>query len=205
MKIKTLVYSFTCLLGVLFYSPMAFSQNNIPEDTRVESIDDTISKLKTAYSSQNYDAFIAVFPNNMAQFKEIYGFDDVSGGKPLYSDAYDHITYLFNEVTNETIDTLFKKAVGIATHSQWNADAENYFRYESLNLIKKHPERFLSAMSSKTVEESASVWYFLFDGPCPSNTKEIYKDIYDLIKPLNKKQAKLLKRQFKILLKNEYF
>ena len=203
MKIISLVYYFTWFFGTLFYSPMVFSQNKIHEDRQGESIYDTILNIKIAYSNQDYTSFILLFPNSMTQFTEIYGYDDANGKKPLYDDAFAHIKYLFNEVTNETIDTLFIKAIGIAINARWDADAVNYFQDEFIAAIKKYPKQFLFVISSKTVEESSSVWYFLFDGPHPSNTKEDYKDMYNLIKPLNNMQADLLEQQFEILLKDE--
>lgn len=203
MKIIFLVYYFTCFFGALFYSPMVFSQNRTHEVCQNKSIYDTILNIKIAYSNQDYTSFLLLFPNSMEQFTEIYGYDDANGKKPLYDEAFEHIKYLFNEGTKENIDTLFTKVIGIAINGKWDADAVNYFQDEFITAIKKYPKQFLFVISSKTREESSSVWYFLFDGPHPSNTKEDYNDMYNLIKPLSNMQANILKQQFEILLKEE--
>jgi hypothetical protein len=201
----SLVYFSTCFLGVLFYKSIVFSQNTPGDIQQYESTYDSILNIKKAYSDRDYAFLISLFPDNMEQFTEIYGYDDTSGKKPLYDDAFEHIKYFFNEVTNEYIDTLFAKAIGIAINGRWDADAVNYFQDEFIMVIKKYPKQFLSVISSKTVEESSTVWYFLFDGPHPSRTKECYEDIYNLIKPLSNVQADLLRQQFEVLLKDEKY
>ncbi len=154
-------------------------------------------KLKLAFEKKDYPAFFELFPDNFKDFVDLYGFDENTGEKPLYSDAKDHIPFLFN-APKEYFTPLIEKTVNIAIKGKWEADAVSYFQQELYSLISEHQKDILLVLKPKSDKESAGIWYFIFDGSSKYDLQiqEMFRTTYNKIKPLNSKQAEILKKEY---------
>jgi hypothetical protein len=157
-------------------------------------------KLTELYDNKNCKEFFNVFPNTFQKFNHLYGYDDEEGERMLFAKSKDHISYFFScsEVSDlEKLD----KAIKIGINGKWEADAVWMFQESSFKLIKDHPNEAKEILDKLSDEKAASFWYFLFDGPHPSDKEN--KNRVDLLSNVlgkNSKQSKLLLEQYKKLL-----
>lgn len=148
-----------------------------------------------AFEKNDYASFLYLFPNTFSELIDYYGFDEKTGKHPLYSlgESY-HINFLFS-APNKYLPQLFLKVVDIAIDGKWDADSINLFQDHLIKFILTHTKGIIEILTSKTISECKSFWHFVFDGPIPN--KDDFSTVYKKIKPLNKKQAKILRKVFK--------
>lgn len=159
----------------------------------------TAIRLIELYDNKNCKEFFNAFPNTFQDFNQLYGYDDKTGERRLYSKYEEHITYFFNcsEVSDRE---KLNKAIRIGIDGKWEADASSMLQDAAFKLIKDQPNEAKEILDSLPDKKAASFWYFLFDGPHPSD-KEIVKKVDSLSSLLgkNSKQSKLLSEQYKKL------
>ncbi len=171
-------------------------------DIQNNRLKDKAAKLNEFYDKKNCKEFVNAFPNNFQEFNELYGYEDGKGGNILYSKT-EHINYLFtcSEVVD---DEKLNKIIEVGIDGKWDADNIGEFQNSTYALVKKYPEETKKIMDNLSDKKSASFWYFLFDGPHPSDKENVSK-FESLSKLLGEKstQSKLLSEQFQKLLKEE--
>lgn len=147
-----------------------------------------------AFEKNDYASFLYLFPNTFSELIDYYGFDEETGKHPLYSlgESY-HINFLFS-APNKYLPQLFLKVVDIAIGGKWDADSINLFQDHLIKFILTYTEEIIEVLTSKTISECKSFWYFVFDGPIPN--KENFNCIYEKVKPLNKEQAIIVRTVF---------
>ncbi|WP_259017139.1 hypothetical protein [Emticicia fluvialis] len=153
-------------------------------------------KLKLAFEQKDYPAFFKEFPDNFKDFVDLYGYDDSTGAKLLYNED-EHIYFLFN-APKEYFNALNKKAVNVAIGGKWDADAIGFFHEGVNNLIIKHPKEILAILEKKSDKDAAGFWRFAADSAFErynDNMNYLYT-MYEIIKPLNSKQAEILKKEY---------
>ncbi|MDR1876329.1 MAG: hypothetical protein LBQ84_01750, partial [Flavobacteriaceae bacterium] len=89
-----LIMLISCLV---FSCSNANEKNNSSSDTiQQNSITDTrIEDIKQAFEQKDYTKFFKLFPDTYSELVDFYGFDDITGEKPLYGLYVAHINYLF--------------------------------------------------------------------------------------------------------------
>ncbi len=163
---------------------------------------DKAAKLNEYYDKKNCKEFVNAFPNNFEELSNLYGYEAGTEGHILFLKP-EHINYFFDcsEVAdNEKLSKSIKVGIG----GKWDADNIEEFQNSTYAIVKKHSDETKQILDNLPDEKSASFWYFLFDGPHPSD-KENIADFELLSKLLGEKskQAKLLSEQFQKLLKDE--
>ncbi|MFV0545598.1 MAG: hypothetical protein ACK5ND_05275 [Bacteroides sp.] len=172
------------------------------QNNRNQSDNSRTEKLTEAYNKKDYATFLRLFPGNFNEFQDFYGFDDVTGEKPLYTVAEKQIEYLFTGVQNEL--PLIKKVIPIAIGGKWDADAVNYFQHNLINLLENHSDKVFEVLSTKSESESKQFWYFIFDSPHPDNeqNKKLIADLSNKFGSENN-QISYLKEEFAKVMSEE--
>ncbi len=164
-----------------------------------DSSEQTAIRLTELYDNKNCKEFFNAFPNTFQDFNQLFGYDDKTGERRLYSKYEEHLAYFFNcsEVSDRE---KLNKAIRIGIDGKWEADASSMLQDETFKLIKDQPNEAKEILDSLPDKKAASFWYFLCDGPHP-NDKEIVKKVDSLSSLLgkNSKQSKLLSEQYKKL------
>lgn len=172
---------------------------------------DTISILATKLralfneqnkSSQNVVEFFNLFPSTFDTLFLLYGYDDEKGGAPLYSCAHNHADYI---CTTEQIDEIerLKKFISIGAGADRNKHEDTHLSMCLMELIKKNPIVAASILNKYSQKEIFNLWGYVFGGPHPSNYKEDFDTIYNSIKEKNPVQAKVLKKGYEKILREE--
>lgn len=156
------------------------------------------ANLSKLYDDKNCREFIDAFPGNFRDFYALYGFDEEKGAHILYSKT-EHITYFF-DCSDVAGNEKLKKAIDIGIGGKWDADATAMFQASSFDLVKKFPNETAAKLDNLPDEKAASFWYFLFDGPHPTDTEKV-KKFESLKDSLGKdsKQEQLLEQQYEKL------
>ena len=167
-------------------------------EVREDTLEGKAKKLTELYDNKNCQKFFDSFPNNFEEFYQLYGFDEEKGANILFSET-EHITYFFDcsEVSDQE---KLKKVIKIGINGKWEADTIWMFQEASFKLIKNYPDETKENLDNLTDEKAASFWYFLFDGPHPTDKESVKK--FDMLKDRlgkDSKQAKLLSEQFQKL------
>ncbi len=200
--------------SILKYTTKIAVLKPLPNKDRDDIIDtDSISQvarqLKELYnnrdkSSESIVAFFDMFPNTFNQFNDLYGYIDGDGGAPLYGRGYEHIDFI---CTTEKIgiDRKLDKFIDIGINGHWEADNIGYLQEKLIDLIIQNPDIALKIINNLSREEAFGLWYFLFDGPHPSDTevKSDFDEMYNMIKDKDAVQTELLKKAYEKLLSDE--
>ena len=163
-----------------------------------DNLEGKAKKLIALYDGKNCREFFNAFPNNFEEFYQLYGFDDEKGAYILYSET-DHIDYFF-ECSEVSDREKLKKSIDIGIEGKWDADTTWMFQEASFKLVEKYPTESKKILDILSDEKAASFWYFLFDGPHPTDKASVKK--FDSLKDRlgkDSKQAKLLSEQFQKL------
>ncbi|MDR1846711.1 MAG: hypothetical protein LBR17_01155 [Bacteroidales bacterium] len=184
------------------------AQNNIAD-----------SLVKYYYLSTNYidnptykEKFFDYFPNDFNTFINVYGYKEIINDKkehdvlfsPLYDFSFSHIDFFYS--LDKLIDTLkfCKKIISVSLNGFWESDGVSIFQKFFQTKLFNNIDINLYILNTLSAKECLSVYYFLFDGPHPDNYKEKYERLYHQILLKDKKQAQLLKRSYKKLLKENH-
>ncbi len=111
--------------------------------------------LQKAYEENDYDAFVAAFPDKFENMLEVYGYDYINGKKILYDHYREHFEFLFsNERVMET--KVLDKLLSLSYNCIWDADAVNSLIGGAYQLLVCAPHRMTEYFSEKTDEEVTS-------------------------------------------------
>jgi hypothetical protein len=168
-------------------------------EVREDTLGDKAKELIELYDNKNCREFFNAFPNNFEEFNQLYGYDDEKGAHILYEKYPEHIDHLY-ECSEVSDREKLKRTIEIGIDGKWDADASASIQDSGIELISKHPNETKEILDNLTDEKAASFWYFLFDGPHPTDKESVKK--FDLLKDRlgsDSKQAKLLSEQFQKL------
>ncbi len=156
-------------------------------------------KLTELYNNKNCKEFFNAFPNTFEEFDRLYGFEDEKGGRILYSQSEEHISFFFGCSEVSDLEKL-KKSLGIGINGRWEADGSALVQSSAFNLIKDHPNETKKILDALTDIKASSFWYFLFDGPHPGDKENVKKvELLQNVLGKNSKQSKLLSEQHRKL------
>lgn len=195
MKLRKMLLTFGVLCLLLACNTKKNTNNTNCDNT----ITTRVENLKQAFEQRNYPCFFRQFPNTYKELIEFYGYDDSTGAKPLYDYYHSHINYLF-EYDGKLIDEAFViKVYGIAKNGIWDADCVGLFQLNLIELIERNPVVILQVLSKQPAKDITGFWFFVFDGAeiFDLQNKERFDMIYNKIDSLDKKQALILKNEFK--------
>jgi hypothetical protein len=172
-------------------------------ETPADPQQSTAEKLIHFYDQKNCTEFVKAFPDTFQKFDQVYGYDDSKGPSILYSRYEDHLPYFFHCSAHFDI-TFLDKVIGIGVNGKWDADAPGLFQDLAYDLILEHPSQAKEILDNLDNNSDASFWFFLCDGPHPSD-KENVRKIQLLAKSLDvqSKQSRLLTEEFRKSLARE--
>ena len=152
-----------------------------------------LERLNKAFTQKDWLAFVDCFPKSFTEFMEVYGYNTVTGAKPMYDVAYEHIKFLFSDnriLESENLDKLLQLTYG----SYWDADAPSYLGLEINCSLIQHP-----AMFSKYLEDKPDMVVKDFlkcaiatPHPEPENS-DYYEELMDTIRLYEKYSSKIAK------------
>lgn len=164
----------------------------------IDTLEGKANQLSERYKKSDYPGFLNLFPNSFNEFIDLYGYDDITGKKLLYSVYVEHLNFFFSPVgVNKT--ELYLKVFNIALNGEWDADAPNLFRNKLVDLILDDADGFIKLFSTKPDNEVSSFWFFVFDGPTEKNDlqlKENFENIYRKINSIDYIHGVLLRKKF---------
>lgn len=126
----------------------------------------------------NYELiFFNLFPDTFKGMEDMFGFDDLKGEAPLYSDGRKYILY-FSNLTSIKPDLYYKKYIDICIGGVWKADniTDGFLLHQRFFNDEENASREINKRSDN---ELKSAFKFVFDGPHPNNdsNKKINRDI----------------------------
>lgn len=153
----------------------------------------TISESGTEYQKR----FFEVFPSSFSLFNKIYGFkDDTNGFAPhiLYDVHLSHLKLFCSLKNSVNKKAFYKKIISLGINGHWEADAVSFLQHCTAETIKEDLPLTIAILENHSNQEIKSFWYFLFDGPHPSETIPI--DI-EKIRDINGQVANLAEKAFR--------
>lgn len=177
---------------------MLLYMNTICNGMQEVDTDTRITILKEAYNKKDYLIFYKSFPNTYNELLSIYGFDDKTGEKPLYTLADKHIDYFFEFKDHIALDEFISRCYQISKNGIWEADAVAYFQINLTNLVIKHPKEVVEMLNTLSKKEEKEFWFFLFDGSSKNDigNKEKFKIVYKIINSTCTRHGKILQETF---------
>ncbi len=125
---------------------------------------DRLTKLKEAFAKKDEEQFLKNFPNSFSDFKNAFGWNEATDSPaPLSAEANQYINYWFSLIGKSTYKKYEKQLISISKGGQWEADAVNVFKDNSLSYIKQNKRYYL--INSLDNAEAESVLSFLFNSP----------------------------------------
>ncbi len=166
-------------------------------DIREDTLEGKAKRLTELYDNKNCREFFDAFPNNFEEFDQLYGFDNEKGERILFSKSEEHINYFFDCSEVPSLERL-NKVIRIGIEGRWDADSIWMLQEASFKLVKNYPDKTKEILDNLTDEKAASFWYFLFDGPHPTNEEKKFELLKEHLGK-DSKQSKLLSEQFQKL------
>ena len=204
MKFLYLVLMIILLIGSCKKNKSTnISQNQI-EFEKVDT-NSLATKLELAYKNGLGDdiEFLNLFPDDFTLFNELYGFDDILGeGKKLYDFYEEHIEFICNS-KKIPVYTKLNKFIRISVNGKWEADAVGLLQDCTRQLIINNPETSIEIINLLNESDANSVWYFIFDGPHPSNHRPSFDSLYQVINLIDPDQATSMQKEYQKLLQEE--
>lgn len=205
------VFAGICLMVSCNYTPFELTNSpqalptptvlvsNSPGDK--DELAQRAARLTELYENRDCKAFFMAFPATFKELVQLYGFDDKTGGRILFSKYPEHFPYFFmcSKVTDrEKLDKVIRIGIG---GKYGDGVPIDMFHDPIFELIRRNPLEAKKILEGLPNKEAASFWYFLFDVPHPADKENSKKvELLRNILGKNSKQAKLLTEQYKKLL-----
>lgn len=164
-------------------------------------IESTANKLDNAYKHDDYKSFVEAFPTSFEDFLSLYGFNKVDGERKLYSEASDHIEYLFSDqriVSYGKLDILIQLSYGF----KWEADAPNYLHSKSCELAQTSPRQLADLLNNKNDADIISFFRMCLVGIFEDNITESYNDFVKVYSPISQRITELIKKAYILALED---
>jgi len=151
---------------------------------------------KTNDSLYYQKMFFTEFPSNFKSFKELYGYNDLTGkNAPLSDVALDHINHLFRLKSIDR-NLVIKKVVSIAINASYQVDGINYFNSNFISLVSTQTKPFIEILDTHNNIEITSVWAFYFDYENSFDRKKSYDELMKLVAPFDPNMISLIKKGY---------
>ena len=172
--------------------------NKMQQEQDSTNIEAKAKELKEYYAKAKSDdreyqvKFFDAFPASFSLFNQLYGYNTHTQ-HVLYEESRKHVS-LFCELRDAVAkDKYYEKLVSLGLNGHWDADAVTYLQICMERFIKEDLPLTVSTLENYSDKEIKSFWYFLFDGPHPSETIPV--DI-DKIRSINGRIASLAEKAF---------
>lgn len=193
------------ILGIVF---LFLGQSCLSQDKTKQNAVEIAKELKAQYSKakseNNFESkeyFFEVFPSTFSLFKKIYGYTDKKEFKPheLYSVYHSHLKFFCGLKNIIAKKSYYKKLIGLGINGKWQADAVNSLQHCLKESVQENLPLTISVLENYSNEDIKSFWYFLFDGPHPSETIPIK---IEKVRNINSEIANLAEEAFQEILKD---
>jgi len=172
--------------------------NKMQQEQDSTNIAAKAKELKGYYAKAKSDdkeyqvKFFDAFPASFLLFNQLYGYNG-NTYHVLYEESQKHVS-LFCELRNTvTKEKYYEKLISLGLNGHWDADAVSYLQHCMEKYIEEDLPLTVSTLENYSDKEIKSFWYFLFDGPHPSETIPV--DI-DKIRSINDQIASLAEKAF---------
>ena len=130
----------------------------------------------------------------------------ISGKFPVYeSRDYMYSTGMLLEMRAVIpAEILYDKMLTVGINGFWDADEVSFLQNYIGYLIFDNTPLAIKILNSKSDDQIASFFYFLYDGPHPKNKKENYEYLHKALAQLDPRVAWLLQVAYKKLLSEEH-
>lgn len=193
--------AFYILLAVLSLTVQACPTggNKMRQNQDSTDIEAKAKELKEYYAKAKSDdreyqmKFFDAFPASFTLFNQLYGYSE-NTYHVLYEESQKHVS-LFCELRDAVAkEKYYEKLVSLGLKGHWDADAVNYLQHCMEKYIKEDLSLIVSTLENYSNKEIESFWYFLFDGPHPSETIPVN---IDKISSINDRIAGLAEKAFR--------
>lgn len=165
---------------------------------------DKVSELRQLIMAADSisNRLLQALPSTFDEFDKIFGYNETSSGElssgvPVISflDGNDYVDY----------NLLYKKLVSIAAspNSHWEADQVGEIHYSLLLCIEKNPKIIFTLLNELDRKSTEQFWYFIFDGPHPSNYRVGYDSAVRFAEQKRYPYLEIIKQSYAFHLKRE--
>lgn len=165
---------------------------------------DKVSELRQLIMAADSisNRLLQALPSTFDEFDKIFGYNETSSGElssgvPVISflDGNDYVDY----------NLLYKKLVSIAAspNSHWEADQIGAIHYSLLLCIEKNPKIIFTLLNELDRKSTEQFWYFIFDGPHPSNYRVGYDSAVRFAEQKRYPYLEIIKQSYAFHLKRE--
>jgi hypothetical protein len=147
-----------------------------PLSEKATEVDSIYNELLRVNSIDNEKKYISVFPDNFADFMEI--FQPVKLDQ-LYNEYYKYIDKFFSLLDKYPAE-ITRITCLICCNAKWEADATGNLRQGLTQLITKFPKIFLIQYQSMNIQCQNGILNFFADFETVGNSKE-YQNIINLM------------------------
>ncbi|UUC45193.1 hypothetical protein [Flavobacterium cerinum] len=110
-------------------------------------------------------SFFNSFPTTFQEFLKEYGYDNIKGEAPNYSNSENHLVFFFETASALKKEAFIDKLIHISKDGKWDADSVNSFQEKVRDYFLANSELFLKRLNSKNEKEIKGFWYFFSDEP----------------------------------------
>ncbi len=165
---------------------------------------DKISELRQLIIAADSisNRLLQALPSTFDEFDKIFGYSNSDKGE-LSSEAF-VISFLDNNVF-VNYNLLYEKLVSIAAspNSHWEADQIGEIHYSLLLCIEKNPKIIFTLLNELDRKSTEQFWYFIFDGPHPSNYRVGYDSAVRFAEQKRYPYLEIIKQSYAFHLKRE--
>jgi hypothetical protein len=111
-----------------------------------DGLEQIAKRLIELHNNKNCKEFFNAFPHTFEKFNQLYGYDDETGARRLYSES-EHIPYFFSCSGVSNRERL-EKVIGIGINGKWDADSIGWFNDLAYDLVKDRPKEAKAILDS---------------------------------------------------------
>jgi|GEM_PF-3412978 len=158
-KINRVIQNFGILAFILTITLSCKSQNNKMD------LGNILKECRKHSSAECKKTFFDNFPKTYQEFQKVYGYDDVKGEAPFYSNSEEHLVFFFEISQVLKKEAFIDKLISISKDGKWDADSVNSFQDKMRQYFFANSALFLKQLESKNKNEIKGFWYFFSDEP----------------------------------------
>lgn len=138
-----------------------------------------LKECKNHPSTECKKTFFYSFPKTYQEFQKVYGYDDVKGEAPFYSNSEEHLVFFFETSLALKKEVFIDRLISISKDGKWDADSVNSFQDKMRKYFFANSDLFLKLLKNKNENEIKGFWYFFSDEPHFNN--EVLKRILKIL------------------------
>jgi len=124
-----------------------------------------LKECKKNPSTECKKTFFDSFPKTYQDFQKVYGYDDVKGEAPYYSNSEEHLVFFFETSKVLKNEIFIDKLINISKDGKWDADSVNSFQDKLRTYFFANSSLFIKLLKNKSEKEIKGFWYFFSDEP----------------------------------------